>query len=325
MAHRESEMKGRNSLVSFGVALACAGLFGCGGGGGGGGSSGLPQPPSTPISINASNINQVTDASLDPAVGGTGAFGASISSADSPQSNPRALLRAMQAVSTQAKKPRSSSGLSDAPEEGACLESGSVTITASGNSATIRFNNCSDFPGQVINGTVSATGMVEGTNSFQANFSVDITFSESGSQALRLVGNFSISETCDSSGNCTGTFSGSSLGAAHGAEVWFISSFNITSVESGGFIDVTANYRVSSNQLNGSVLVSTNGPIRFASGANYPQSGIINITGANSSARITITSSNPVDTNAVQVQVDADGDAVFETTNSYSWDQLEAI
>jgi hypothetical protein len=321
-------MKGRTSLVSFGAALACAGLFGCGGGGGGGGGpAGLPQPPSTPIAITASNINQVTDASIDPAVGGTGAFGASIASADTPQSNPRVLLRAMQAVSSQAKKPRSSSGLSDAPEEGACLESGSITITASGNSATIRFNNCSDFPGQVINGTVSATGMVEGTNSFQANFSVDITFTESGSQALRLVGNFAISETCDSSGNCTGTFSGSSLGAAHGAEVWFISSFSITSVESGGFIDVSASYTVSSNQLNGSVQVSTSGPIRFASGANYPQSGVINITGAaNSSARITITSSNPVDTNAVQVEVDANGDGTFDgPPTTYSWDQLEAI
>jgi hypothetical protein len=320
-------MKGRNSLISFGAALACAGLFGCGGGGGGGGGpTGLTPPPSTPIAITAANISQVADASLAPSVGGTGAFGAS-SSAAAPESNSRALLRAMQAVSTQAKKPRSSSGLSDAPDDGACSVSGSVTITSSGTSSSIRFNNCSDSVGQSINGFVSATGVNETATTYAASFSVDITFTETGSQTLRLVGNFSISETCDALGNnCTGTFSGSSLGAAHGAEVWFVSSFSITSVENGGFTDVTASYTVSSSDLNGSVQVSTSGPIRFVTGATYPQSGVINVTGAaNSSARITINNSNPVDTNAVQVQVDANGDAVFETTNSYSWNQLEAI
>ena len=323
-------MKRRFGLTTFGAALACAGLFGCGGGGGGGGGgdSGLPQPPSTPIAISASNINQVTDASLDPAVGGTGAFGASIASTDTPQSNPRVLLRAMEAVSSQARTPRSSgSPLSDAPVTEPGLVSGSVTVDSTSNSATIQFNNCSDVAGQSINGSVTATGVVESNTSFQANFSVDITFTETGSQPLRMVGAFSISENCPSgAGSCVGTFSGSSLGAAHGTEVWFISSFAITSVESPGFIDVTAGYVISSNQLNGSVQVITNGPIRFASGAQYPQSGIIEITGAaNSKALITITSSNPVDTNAVQVQLDANGDTTFEINNSYSWDQLEAI
>jgi len=323
-------MKGRIGLFQFGAALAVAALFGCGGGGGGGGPAGLPAVPSTPISITASNINQVTDASLAPAVGGTDAFGASISSADTAQSNPRVLLRAMQAVSNQAKKPRSSSGLSDSVESGPCAVSGSVTITASGNSASITFNNCSDIAGQSLNGTVSATGIVDNPPNYAANFSVDLTFTETGSQTLRLVGNFSITENCPSgAGSCTSTFSGSSLGAAHGNEVWYVSSFFIQSVEqSGGFIDVTANYTVSSSDLNGSVQVATDGanPIRFASSAVYPQSGIINISGANNSrARITINSSNPADTNAVQVQVDANGDAVFETTTSYSWNQLETI
>src|SRR5688572_23419384 len=179
-------MKMRTSLISFGAALACAGLFGCGGGGGGGGPAGLPEPSSTPIAVTATNVGQVTDAALDPAVGGTGAFGASISSTDTPQSNPRVLLRAMQAVSTQAKKPRSSgSPLSDAPVTELCSVSGSVTVDATSTSATIQFNNCSDFVGQVINGSMSATAVAETSTSFTANFSVDITFTETGSQALR--------------------------------------------------------------------------------------------------------------------------------------------
>jgi hypothetical protein len=234
----------------------------------------------------------------------------------------------MQAVSKQATKPRSSaSPLSDAPVTQDCSVSGSVTIDDT--AGTIRFNNCSDVLGQSINGFVSATVVAETSTSLQANFTVDITFTETGFPSLRLAGAFSISQNCDSSGlNCTGTFSGSSLGAAHGAEVWFISSFSITSVEDSntGFVDVTASYRVSSNQLNGSVQVITNGPIRFAPGAEYPQSGIIEITGAaNSKALITITSSDPTVANAVQVQLDANGDTVFETTNDYSWTQLEAI
>ena len=322
-------MKGRLSVATFGAALACAGLFGCGGGGGGGGGpAGLPQPPSTPITISASNINQVTDAALDPAVGGTGAFGASIASTDTPQSNPQVLLRAMEAVSSQARKPRSSgSPLSDAPVTEPCLVSGSVTVDATSNSATIQFNNCSDVAGQSINGVVTATGVVEGTTSFQANFNVDITFTETGSQPLRLVGAFSISENCPSgAGSCVGTFSGSSLGAAHGSEVWFVSSFAITSVQNGSFVDVSVSYRVSSSQLNGSVQVITNGPIRFASGANYPESGIIEITGAGTTkALITITSSDPALANAVQVQLDVDGIVSYESTQTFSWNQLEAI
>lgn len=322
-------MKGRSSLVSFGAALACAGLFGCGGGGGGGGDSGLPQPPSTPINITASNINQITDASLDPAVGGTGAFGASIASADTPQSNPGVLLRAMQAVANQAKKPSStSSGLSDAPVTEPCFVSGSVTVDASGTSATIRFNACSDAPNQVINGTVSATGVSDDGINFSASFSVDISFTEPGSQPLRLVGGFSISQNCPTPGTCTGTFSGSSLGAAHGPEVWFISSFSIISVENAGVISVTASYTVSSSDLNGSVSVVTNNPILIMSGVGtYPHSGQIQVTGANNSrAIITINSSTPSDVNAVTVNIDlAPGDGVPDITSNFSWNALEAI
>jgi hypothetical protein len=323
-------MKGRLSVATLGAALACASLFGCGGGGGGGdGPAGLPPVSSTPIAISATNMNQVADAALDPAVGGTGAFGASISSTDTVQSNPRVLLRAMQAVSDQAKKPRTSSGLTDSPDSGPCAVSGSVTIVASANSASITFNNCSDVPGQVLNGSVSATGVSETSTSFAATFNVDLTFTETGSQALRLVGNFSISENCASPGvNCVGTFSGSSLGAAHGSEVWYISSFSITAVDVvGGFVDVSASYTVSSSQLNGSVQVITSPPIRFAAGANYPESGTIQITGANStSAVITINSSVPSDSNAVLVQVDTNsGTPGFEFTEDYSWLELEAI
>lgn len=322
-------MKGRPSVATFGAALACAGLFGCGGGGGGGGDSGLPQPPSTPITITASNINQVTDASLDPAVGGTGVFGASTSSADTPQSNPGVVLRAMQAVSSQAQKPRStSSGLSDAPVTEPCALSGSVTFDQSGTSATIRFNACSDAIGQVINGSVTATGIVEGTTSFQANFNVDITFTESGSQPLRMVGNFSISENCPTATTCTGTFSGSSLGAAHGSEVWFISSFNITSVENAGVFQVTASYTVASSDLNGSVSVITDSPILIQVGTGtYPHGGVIRVTGANnSSAVITINSSTPSDVNAVTVQIDlAPGDGATDITSNFSWNALEQI
>jgi hypothetical protein len=310
----------------LGAALACAGLFGCGGGGGGG-DSGLPQPPSTPVAITTSNIGQVTDASLDPAVGGTGAFGAT-SSVDTPQSNSRTLLRAMQAVSSQAKKPSSSSSpLADAPVTQNCLESGTVTVDGSGTSGTIQFNNCSDFPGEVINGSVTVTGISETSTTFSASFGVDVTFTVSGSPPLRMVGNFSISETCASPGvNCTGIFSGSSLGAAHGLEVWFISSFNIMSVEGSGFVDVTASYRVSSNQLNGSVQVNTNAPIRFVSGENYPESGSIQITGANgSNAVITISSSVPTVSTAVLVQVDTDGIGGIDFQEDYSWNELEAI
>ncbi|HZO04555.1 MAG TPA: hypothetical protein VFB93_25490 [Burkholderiales bacterium] len=323
-------MKGRLSVATFGAALACAGLFGCGGGGGGGGGgSGLQEPPSTLIAISASNINQVTDASLDPAVGGTGAFGASTSSVDTPQPNTRALLRALQSVSRQAKQARpTSSGLSDVPVNESCPFGGTITGDETPTSATLRFNSCSPESGQVINGSASATVLINTSTRFQASFSLDVTFTQTGSQPLRLVGNFSIDENCPGGpGTCVVTFNGSSLGAAHGAEVWFIKSFNILSVEGPGFVDVSASYTVSSSDLGGSVQVITNTPIRFVSSAMYPESGQIRINGANgSNAVITINSSTPGDLNAVQVQVDlAPGDGTPDITSNFSWNALEAI
>ena len=324
-------MKGRFGLTTFGAALACAGLFGCGGGGGGGGGQpGLTPPPSTPVAITTSNLQQVTDASLDPAVGGTDAFGTSTSSADAPESKPRVLLRAMQSLSNEAKKPRaSSSGLSDAPVSETCAFGGSITGDETPTSATLNFNNCSPETGEVINGSLSVNVLENTTFTFRASFNVNITFTQTGSQPLRLVGSFSINEACDPvfPSNCTGTFSGASLGAAHGAEVWFISGFNIMAVTTNGNVSITASYTVASSDLNGSVVVNTTTPIEIAAGASYPHVGVIRVSGANGSkADISITSANPADPTAVQVQIDANGDDVFEApTLAYSWNQLEAI
>ena len=323
-------MKGRLSLVSFGAALACAGLFGCGGGGGGGGDSGLPQPPSTPVAITTSNLQQVTDAALDPAVGGTDAFGTSTSSADTPQSKPRVLLSAMQSLSSQAKKPRaSSSALSDVPVNETCAFGGTVTGDETPTSVNINFNACSPEMGEVINGSLSASILEKTSTTFRANFNVNVTFMESGSQPLRLVGSFSINEACDPvfPSNCTGTFSGASLGAAHGAEVWFISGFNIMAVTTNGDVTINASYTVASSDLNGSVTVNTTSPIQIAANAPYPHDGLIRVVGANgSNAEIKITSADPELPTAVQVRIDANGDTVFDApTLAYSWKQLEAM
>ncbi|HEU0258497.1 MAG TPA: hypothetical protein VFR57_03630, partial [Burkholderiales bacterium] len=89
----------------------------------------------------------------------------------------------------------------------------------------------------------------------------------------------------------------------------------------------TASYTVSSTDLNGSVSVTTPNAILIMPGVStYPHDGLIRVTGANNSrADISIHSSTPTDPSAVQVEIDANGDSVFETTRLFSWNDLEGI
>ena len=321
------------------AALLLAFLWGCGGGGGGGGPSGptpLTPPPSAPVSVTSANAAQVGATALKPAVGGGGAPGTVAGLDTTAASQPRAVTRALLAVARDSKTQLSASQsvVGAAAQTKPCAVSGSVTsdISADGTSGTITFNACSDVAGETISGSVSGTGISAASDGshFSGNFSQDITFTATGFAPTRIVGSFSINETCTnfSTGDCTDNFTGTSLGAQQGAETWFITNFTITEafVSSTQTTTTTANYTVSSTALNGSVAVITSTPFQMLASARHPYTGVVVATGSNNSkARVTVLGSDPTAPAQVQIEVDANGDNTYESSALYSWSTLDAL
>jgi hypothetical protein len=319
------------------AALLFAFLWGCGGGGGGGGGpTGLTPPPNTPVAVTAANATRVSATALKPAVGGGGALGTvtGLETTAAPQT--RAVTRALLAVArdSQTQLSASQSVVGAAAQTFQCALSGSVTadISADGTSGTFTFNACSDIAGETISGSASATGVSavsDGSGSrFSGNFRADITFTVTGFAPLRIVGDFSIVENCNTSNDCTSSFTGTSLGAQQGNETWFITSFAINEalVYSTQNVTVTFNYTVSSTALNGSVAVTTSTPVQMQTRARHPYAGVVVATGANSSkVRLTVIGSDPTAPGQVQIEVDANGDGTYESSTLYSWSTLDAL
>jgi len=317
------------------AALLFAFLWGCGGGGGGG-PAGLTPPPSTPVAVTAANATQVSATALKPAVGGGGALGTASGVETTAAPQPRAVTRALLAVSRDSKTQLSASQsvVAAAANTTPCHIDGTKTvdISADGTSGTITFNACSEVAGETISGSASATGVsvAPDRSRFSGNFRVDLTFTANGFAPLRVVGSFSIDETCTnfSTGDCTDNFSGTSLGAQQGNQTWFITNFTITEtfVSSTQITTTTAHYTVSSTALNGSVAVITSTPFQMLAGARHPYTGVVVATGSNNSkVQVTVHSSNPADPGAVQIEVDANGDGTYESSTLYSWSTLDAL
>jgi len=334
MRGKSNGAKGSTSYRQ-GAALLFAFLWGCGGGGGGG-PAGLTPPPSTPVAVTATNATQVSATALKPAVGGGGALGTTTGLDTTAAPQPRALTRALLAVArdSQTQLSASQSVVGAAAQTTQCRFGGSFTadVSADRTSVTITFNACSDVSGQTINGSVSATGISAASDGsrFSGNFTQDITLTATGFAPLRVVGSFSVDETCTnfSTGDCTDNFTGTSLGFQQGNQTWFTTNFRITEtfVSSTQITTTTANYTVSSTALNGSVAVITSTPFQMLAGARHPYTGVVVATGSNNSkVQVTVHSSNPADPGAVQIEVDANGDGTYESSTLYSWSTLDAL
>jgi len=315
------------------AALLFAFLWGCGGGGGGGGGpAGLTPPPSTPVAVTAANATQVSATALKPAVGGGAALGtvSGLDTTAAPQT--RAVTRALLAVARDSKTQLSASQSVVGAAQTQCHFGGFKTadFSADGTSGTITFNACSDVAGETISGSISATGLVgaPGGSHFSGNFRFDITFTETGFAPLRIVGDFSIVENCNTSNDCTHSFTGTSLGSQQGNETWFITNFTINEslVNSTQNLTVTFNYTVSSTALNGSVTVITSTPFQGLASARHPSTGVAVATGKNNSkVRVTVLGNDPTAPDQVKIEVDADGDGAYESSTLYPWSTLDAL
>jgi len=298
----------------------------------------LTPPPNTPVGVTAANATQVSATALKPAVGGGAlATAGGLETTAAPQA--RAVTRALLAVARDSKTQLSASQsvVGAVAQTVQCTYGGSVTrdISADGTSGTFAYNACSFVPGETISGSISVTGVSSASDGshFSGNFSVDITFTETGFAPLRIVGSFSIDENCNTSTHdCTSNFTGTSLGAQQGNETWFITNFMIREAlvhntqNNTQNVTVTFNYAVSSTALNGSVTVSTSTPFQMLTSARHPYTGVVVATGKNNSkVRLTVLGSDPTAPGQVQIEVDADGDNTYESTTLYSWSTLDAL
>jgi len=83
---------------------------------------------------------------------------------------------------------------------------------------------------------------------------------------------------------------------------------------------------VSSTALNGSVTVITSTPLKILASARHPYTGVVVATGSNNSkARVTVLGSDPTAPDQVKIEVDANGDDIYESTTFYSWSTLDAL
>src|SRR5688572_25081424 len=203
------------NIVRLGAALAVIGLFGCGGGGGGGdsggggggsGGGGITPPPSAPVAVTATNQQKAAEIAIEPALSGLNVLATATAAQTTSTSQPRLTQVLRAAVGPLKERLGAGQVAVGVVETITCGVSGSIVINAAddGSSLSMTFNACSDFEGTSISGSISVSAITMGSNnSLSGTFSMNITFIESGQPTFRIVGNFSISETCPTSTTCT--------------------------------------------------------------------------------------------------------------------------
>ncbi len=194
----------------------------------------------------------------------------------------------------------------------------------------MRFDNCVDnMDGTTSNGSISAT-MVSGSltagcdeTATCSDFSLamsfnDLQITEMGETGL-IDGGFNLAYA---SATTTNTMSGNDIyiysSTGQGAHM---SNFNIVSAMSGSTETVTVSSTLASTRMNGSVQVQTTTPFVTANvdTDNYPSSGVMVITGANSTLTVTV-----LDATRAQLDLDADNNGTVDQTTTVLWTDIDA-
>lgn len=327
-------MANLTTLVAFParpLALVAALLAtACGGDSGGGGGPAPLDAPTAPVTITATNGAQVAAIGLQIATDGisvpfsTGTGVISAAGADAPRMLSRAALDGQRRLS-RASTAFTTGDVQTEP----CFVSGTVTISSSPTSVSFTYDQCSDYEGEVQNGTMSVSGIEETgddwTGSISGFSSMDFTITGPGA-TLRMVGGmaFEASWTPTSSSS---HLSGSYFGVSDGFTTEVLSGFSFwnTVDETTGLATSSSSFTLASSALDGVVTVST--PTPFQAYPFYaPHQGVLVVTGAGGGkVRLTVLGNDAAPSPQVLVEIDANGDGSYEPPLGLDWFELTGV
>jgi hypothetical protein len=308
----------------FVMLIAVAALAACGGGSSGGssGSTGSTAPDVQITNTNSQTVARDAYQSLDASDGFSLKSNRDTQSSSIVISSMPKLLRDI-VVSNSGKLNSQLAAKTDQ-----CAVFGSITSpdTTTGL-GTYSFNNCIQTGGTTFSGSVviSGSGDLSG-DTFSGGFAYN-QFSISGSsipQTITVNGSIAFAWST-SAGIETGTVSGSytvTVGATSISVSGLSSSYTDNSVT--GLTTDVINYTVTSSAIGGTVAVTTISPIISLESEDYPRSGQLLITGfSGSKLRLTVLGSGQ-STGLVRIEVDSDGDSVYEDSREVSWATLDS-
>jgi hypothetical protein len=197
----------------------------------------------------------------------------------------------------------------------------------SGDAFTLTATNCVNG-NDTVNGSVAISfSNIEGTplstNAWSGT--VATTFSNlsvkfGSAAAVTFTGDLSIGINQINAQNVGFDLSGSSLTSTNGVSSLSLSTFRFTGSQVGSAITYTTDFSLSGSNVSlgrFAIAVKTTTPVKFTLGSN-PSQGVMVVTGANKSA-LKLTALN---SSNVKVDVDQDGDGVFESTQTRTWATL---
>jgi hypothetical protein len=201
-----------------------------------------------------------------------------------------------------------------------CPEGGFYTVDLRGNpvnGVNVTLNGCEiDFPGDGIN---TLNGFIDvatvSSDTFRMTFDVTGT---SGMNTNRAVGDMKIYERLGAGSTEIVTVDGNSLGLTENGEGITIEKYRFvitTDLGNGDWMQTMRGY-LRATALAGTVYFETpealEGPMD-----DHPEAGVMILRGANGSRiRLTLLGQD------VRVELDADGDGVYEAAKIISWDDL---
>ena len=290
----------------------------CGGGGSGGGGGAGPSPS---VSINSANGAQVASVAGTADSISTGLNSITPLSVTQPSQSALNLTdftrKLLHLGYNQGLQPLAVT---------TCSGGGSVTMPDPGStSGTVTFSDCLEG-GFTINGSISfsITGNANSTYTATVNFNnltlTDGVDSAAVNAAMSISG--SLSGTVE-----TITVTYSNFNVTFNADYINIYDFHSTGTYDTSTLDYTIswNYTFESSLINGVVNVATESLIQGNDANPYPSRGSIVYTGANNTHVRVSTDAGGQPTDTVMIEIDADGNGVYEETNSMTWSDFEML
>jgi len=324
------------------VLISLLGLSACGGGGSSGSAPNNPAE-STMLGISASNYQAVGQSAVSSALflNDTGGVVTAAESGGDPRLLRHAVDTARRAMGVASRRQALLSGV-EVRDTVPCSQGGSLAVSINdsnnngsfdlGDSLTLDAQSCKE-DGDVLQGRISMsvqalTGVYDSSN-YSATLAMTLTaFSvTTGSDMAQGDGtiNLTISQT-PTAGEVTLATSRLVLSGRAGGQNFSTTltdtrlTLRIETVNGSPRTSISYNSSLASSSFdNKQVLITTPQPLVITGSDSYPSSGYLLVQGqANSSLRVTA-----VNRSQARLELDAQGDGVYETQLLKTWAELE--